>query len=85
MYYRDLEVWQLAMKLAEDVYTATSEMPAEERFTLGRQIRDCATSISANIAEGSGWGRNVRPGLFPLGCNQESVRVGDKANPGKSV
>ena len=44
------------MKLAEDVYSVTGQMPPEEKFALTRQIRDCSTSISANIAEGSGRG-----------------------------
>lgn len=56
MNYRDLDVWQVSMELAEEVYKLTDEMPAEEKFTLTKQIRNAATSISANIAEGSGRG-----------------------------
>ncbi len=54
MDYRDLEVWQRTMDLAELVYRRTAGMPPEEKFCLTRQIRESAASISANVAEGSG-------------------------------
>jgi four helix bundle protein len=50
--YRDLEVWQRAMTLAEACYGLTAELPVEERFTLCVQIRRAAVSIPANLAEG---------------------------------
>ncbi|MCD6344513.1 MAG: four helix bundle protein [Anaerolineae bacterium] len=53
--YRDLEVWQRAMKVAKQVYTITEKFPPEERYGLTNQMRRAATSIAANIAEG--WGR----------------------------
>jgi four helix bundle protein len=56
MHYRDLEVWQVSMDLAEEVYHLTETMPSEEKFALTRQIRESAASISANISEGSGRG-----------------------------
>lgn len=54
MNYQDLDVWQVAMDLAVAVYELTAQMPGEEKYTLTKQIRGSATSISANIAEGSG-------------------------------
>lgn len=53
--YRDLEIWQRAMALAEQVYRLTGTFPREEIFGLTSQARRAATSIPANIAEG--WGR----------------------------
>ena len=50
--YRDLEVWQRAMKVAKQVYTITEKFPPEERYGLTNQMRRAATSIAANIAEG---------------------------------
>jgi four helix bundle protein len=52
--YRDLELWQRAMSLAEDCYRVTKEFPKEEMFGLTSQIRRAAVSIPANIAEGQG-------------------------------
>jgi four helix bundle protein len=52
--YRQLEVWQLAMELAEKCYQATKGFPKEELFGLTSQIRRAAVSIPANIAEGQG-------------------------------
>lgn len=53
--YRDLEVWQRSMNLAELAYRLTKTFPREEMFGLTSQIRRAASSIPANIAEG--WGR----------------------------
>ncbi len=52
--YRELEVWQLGMDLAECCYRATKSFPREEMFGLTSQIRRAAVSIPANIAEGQG-------------------------------
>jgi four helix bundle protein len=52
--YRDLKVWQKAMDLAVDIYAATANFPAEERFGIVQQMRRAAVSIPSNIAEGYG-------------------------------
>ncbi|HEV3447273.1 MAG TPA: four helix bundle protein [Gemmataceae bacterium] len=52
--YRELEVWQLGMDLAEECYRVTKGFPKEELFGLTCQIRRAAASIPANIAEGQG-------------------------------
>ena len=53
-HYRELEVWQLAMELAEQCYLLTRNYPKEELFGMTSQIRRAAASIPANIAEGQG-------------------------------
>ncbi len=53
--YRDLEVWQRGMELAEQVYAVTRMFPPEERYGLTSQMRRAAASVPANIAEG--WAR----------------------------
>ena len=52
--YRELEVWQLAMSLAEDVYGILKDLPNEERFALSNQLRRAVISVPSNIAEGFG-------------------------------
>ena len=50
--YRDLKVWQMAMSLANDVYTATAAFPKAEVYGLTSQIRRATVSVPSNIAEG---------------------------------
>jgi four helix bundle protein len=52
--YRDLDVWQVAMSLAEMSYRDTRDFPREEAYGMTSQIRRSAASIPANIAEGYG-------------------------------
>ena len=52
--YRDLEIWQSAMKLVVDCYRLCNQLPRSEDFGLKPQIRRAAVSIPANIAEGHG-------------------------------
>jgi four helix bundle protein len=54
--YRDLQVWQKAMQLVTEIYGNTRSFPAEELYGLTSQIRRCAVSIPAKLAEG--YGRN---------------------------
>ena len=54
MDYKKLNVWQFSRALASKVYVRTKEFPIEERYGLTNQIRRCAISIPANIAEGCG-------------------------------
>ena len=54
--YKDLLVWQKAINIITDVYTATKKFPSEERFGLSSQVQRAAVSIAANIAEGHGRG-----------------------------
>jgi four helix bundle protein len=52
--YKDLDVWQRSMSLAEDCYRVRAEFPREEVYGMTAQIRRAAASIPANIAEGYG-------------------------------
>ncbi|HVI09265.1 MAG TPA: four helix bundle protein [Candidatus Binatia bacterium] len=52
--FRDLRVWQEAMKLTAAVYEATSTFPRHECYGLSQQLRRAAVSIPSNIAEGKG-------------------------------
>jgi four helix bundle protein len=50
--YRDLEVWQAAMKMVFEVYRETASFPKQEVFGLTSQLRRAAVSVASNIAEG---------------------------------
>jgi len=52
--YRNLVAWQVAHDLALLAYRMTASFPADERFALTSQTRRSASSVPANIAEGSG-------------------------------
>jgi four helix bundle protein len=51
-----LQVWDKAHQLTLIAYLETRSFPKEELFGLTSQIRRCAASIGANIAEGCGRG-----------------------------
>ena len=50
--YRDLEVWQKAMRLVKRIYRVTQKFPRDERFGLTNQLRRAAISVPSNLAEG---------------------------------
>ena len=54
--HKDLDVWKMAMALAERLYRETKAFPRDEIYGMTSQIRRAAVSIAANIAEG--FGRN---------------------------
>ena len=56
--YRELIVWQKAKLFARVVYGLVKQLPHEERFALGDQIRRAVVSIASNIAEGNGRASN---------------------------
>ena len=50
--HRDLKVYQLAYKLAMDIFHTSKSFPKEEKYSLTDQMRRSSRSIAANIAEG---------------------------------
>ena len=52
--FKNLIVWQKAMELTKKVYGLVKQLPVEERFALGDQLRRAVVSIPSNIAEGNG-------------------------------
>jgi four helix bundle protein len=51
-----LKVWQAGNALARAAYRLTMAPPLDRHFGLADQIRRCAISIPANLAEGYGLG-----------------------------
>ena len=54
--FERLQVYQLAEKLADDIWTVAIKWDQFAKQTVGRQIVRSADSIGANIAEGAGRG-----------------------------
>ena len=52
--FENLEAYKVARILVRDIYRLQNMFPKEERFALGDQIRRSSTSITSNIAEGTG-------------------------------
>ena len=50
--HRDLKVYQLAYKLAMEIFHLSRAFPHEEIYSLTNQIRRSSRSVAANIAEG---------------------------------
>ena len=52
--FETLEVYKEARILVKGIYLLQNKFPGEEKYALGDQIRRSSTSITSNIAEGSG-------------------------------
>ncbi|WP_438988788.1 four helix bundle protein [Polaribacter sp.] len=52
--FEDLKVYQKSLDFVDIVYNTTKQFPSEENYRLTSQFIRAATSISLNIAEGSG-------------------------------
>lgn len=60
--YRDLKVYQLAYKLAMEIFEIRKSFPTEEKYSLTDQIRRSSRSVTANIAEA--WQKRLYPKTF---------------------
>ena len=52
--FEKLDVYRKSRVLVSEVYKLQKKFPMEERYALADQIRRSITSVTANIAEGSG-------------------------------
>jgi four helix bundle protein len=50
--FEDIQAWQEARRLANEVYQATSKLPFRRDIGLRRQIQEASVSVMANVAEG---------------------------------
>lgn len=60
--FRDLKVYQLAYRLAMEIFVETKKFPTEEKYSLSDQIRRSSRSIPANIAEA--WKKRIYVKMF---------------------
>ena len=52
--FRDLDAWQRAVDLVEQVYLLTERFPSHQQFSLTQQMQKSSVSVPSNIAEGQG-------------------------------
>jgi four helix bundle protein len=60
--FRGLRVYQLAFKLAMEIYHESKKFPREELYSLTDQIRRASRSVAGNIGEG--YRRKQYPKMF---------------------
>ena len=60
--FRDLKVYQMAYKLAMQIFKETKTFPSDERYSLTSQIRRSSRSVAANLAEG--YRKRQYPNMF---------------------
>jgi four helix bundle protein len=60
--FRGLRVYQLAFKLAMEIYNESKHFPPEEKYSLTDQIRRASRSVATNIGEG--YRRKQYPKMF---------------------
>jgi four helix bundle protein len=52
--FEDLEVYKAAREFRKKIFDLVKQLPAEEKYNLGSQMRRAATSLTNSIAEGHG-------------------------------
>ena len=52
--YKDLEIYQIAHKLAVEIHTMSLGLPRFEMYEEGSQIRRASKAVASNIVEGFG-------------------------------
>lgn len=52
--FKELKVWQKAIRLTVEIYKLTSQFPKSETYGISSQIQRAAVSITCNISEGCG-------------------------------
>lgn len=51
--YKDLQIWQKAIDLADNLFFFLKSFPASQNFVLVAQMQRAVVSVASNIAEGS--------------------------------
>jgi four helix bundle protein len=51
--FKKLLIWQLGMDIVDKIYDVIPQLPYEEKFGMKQQLTRSASSVPANIAEGS--------------------------------
>ncbi|WP_445749684.1 four helix bundle protein [Polaribacter sp.] len=78
--FEKLEVYQLAREFKIEIKLMSRLFPKEERFELTSQINRCSSSISANLAEGSGRASNLDQAHFTNMSYSSGLEIIDHLN-----
>jgi four helix bundle protein len=70
--FRELDVYQLALREAKQVFIITKEFPKEERYSLTDQIRRSSRAVNALLAEA--WARRR---YMPAFVNKVNESLGE--------
>ena len=71
--YRDLRVYQAAIKAAMRIFEITKSFPAEEKYSMTDQIRRSSRSVCANIGEA--WRRRRYKAAFIAKLNDSETEA----------
>ncbi len=52
--FQDLEIWQLAIQIADELFDIADELEKKRLYRFAEQLRGAGMSMSNNISEGSG-------------------------------
>lgn len=52
--FQDLDIWKLAIEIADELFDIADELEQKHLFRFAEQLRCAGMSMSNNIAEGSG-------------------------------
>lgn len=50
-YYKELDVWKMAVKVTKDTYKLVENFPKTELYSLVDQMKRASVSVVSNIAE----------------------------------
>ena len=56
--FEELEIWQMSTKLAIEIYNLSEKGALAKDWGMKDQVRRCASSVAANIAEGFEYDNN---------------------------
>jgi four helix bundle protein len=73
--YKDLKVYQLAYKLAMEIFELSKSFPKEEKYSLTDQIVRSSRSVPANIVEG--WMKRLYVKMFISKMNDSLGESGE--------
>ncbi len=71
----DLEVYQMAFKVAMEIFELSKRFPAEEKYALTDQVRRSSRSVCSNLGEG--WRKRRYEKAFQLKLNDAEAEANE--------